>query len=267
MEKTNNFINTKTENETLTTMELLDEIALTISKHFTGFKALKGGYLLTKLLEHPRATTDIDFSIEKKEEYEQLKNLFQDIGEDLKKRNIVCKYNIKEEIKEKNSGGVKFYDASGKVIAGIDVGLHDLSYGIREYKLTDLESKGFSVERMLSDKITSILSRKRFRRSKDLYDFFCLANTFNIDYELLYLCLESREPGDLKWENIPFNSDILREYKHAYEKFEANPTASNKPVRKKQEFEEVISLFYEFVNPLKRNIKCIKWDFKSLHWR
>jgi len=43
---------------------------------------------------------------------------------------------------------------------GVDIGLHPLNYGIVCWKVEDKVIVGFSVERMLSDKLSVIYSKK-----------------------------------------------------------------------------------------------------------
>lgn len=88
----------------------------------------------------------------------------------------VANYSIKEEIHERMSGGIDFYAEDGHKVLGVDVGLHDISYGIKHYNLEFTDVDAFTVERMLSDKLIAITTRKRFRRTKDLYDLYAITN-------------------------------------------------------------------------------------------
>jgi len=279
MENTNYFKNRKEEQvgKEIELSELLDNIALTVCRKFTGRKALKGGYLLTKVLDNPRRTTDIDFSIEVKEDYSRLKEIFIEIGEELKELKYIDYYELKEEITEKMSGGVTFRNKGGKIIAGIDVGLHDLSYGTGNYSFEFLSpkglliermpSEGFLVERMIADKILATLSRVRFRRTKDLYDIYCLTSNFNLDYKLLNDCLLLRNNGEVDWSMLPFSDTILVEYEKAYKTLSVNPVIGKSLPRVKPDFEKAMEIFNLLVFPFAYKVEAKLWDHKEKNWR
>ena len=103
---------------------------------------------------------------------------------------IIDSFTLKETIQPTMSGGIDFYK-DGKKILGVDVGWHDITYGTKIVNLDIGQVTAFEVERMLADKLTAILSRKRFRRPKDLYDFYWIT-----DY--------------------PFKPEVIVEYRKAY---------------------------------------------------
>ena len=112
------------------TSQLLDFVALEICKEVKSHFAFKGGYALTKMLEHPRATSDIDLSVESQEAYTNFKNVLVSIGDTLVERDVISKYEVKETISETSSGGVTMYDTEGRKLIGVDIGLHQLILGI-----------------------------------------------------------------------------------------------------------------------------------------
>lgn len=245
-----------------TDQNLLDYMVLVICRRLQYKKAFKDGYLLNQLLEgDSRMTKDIDFSIDDKAGYEQVKAILCEIGEKFKQVDLIEEYRVKETITETSSGGVDFYDKTGKKVLGVDVGLHSLSWGITSYDFEFTEAEGFEVERMLADKTIAILSRKRFRRTKDLYDFYILTNNFDIDLRKVKEFIDLR--GNAEWDNIPFNEDIIREYKRAWDKLNLqtiNGEALNRP-----EFMLAIQRFYTFVLPMKKGLdRNLKWDCTNM---
>ena len=198
--------------------------------------AFKGGYLLSKILpSSSRKTMDIDFSISVKEYYNNVKLIMDNLGKILYNNNIISEYNIKDSIEETQSGGITFYLQTGEKM-GIDVGLHPLNYGIRKWNIEGKEVNGFEIERMLADKFSAIYSRKRFRRSKDLYDFYIITDSFDVDLEKLNNYISKRCELDIN--NSPLQEIILVEYKKAYDKLKVefnNITGFTKP-----EFNKII---------------------------
>lgn len=247
--------------EHATEQELLDYMVLALTRNMTCSAAFKGGYMLNKILGgHSRLTHDIDLSIAKKGDYEGTKKILALIGDKFCQSGYISRYEIKEDIAERCSGGVDMYDQEGKKILGVDIGLHDISYGIRHYniKFTDIEA--FTVERMLSDKLIAITTRKRFRRTKDLYDFYAITNFFDIDYQKLRDYIEKR--GGAEWDNIPFNDNVLVQYKYAWDKLDLQSFNGVEQIEK-PEFNDAINRFYKFALPLKYDENFTLWEHEN----
>lgn len=235
-----------------TNMDLLDYMVIVLVRHLSGTVAFKGGYMLNKLLKgYSRLTHDVDFSVDKKEDYESVKNVLREIAEEFQSRGIIERYQIKDEITETSSGGIDMYGADGAKVLGIDVGLHNINYGVGHYDIEITELDAFEIERMLADKIIAILSKKRFRRTKDLYDVYAIANAFTFNFQKLSNYIVRR--GGALWDNIPFSEEILIQYKHAWDKLvligvNASITLEKPP------FEMVLDRFYAIVLPIKHKV-------------
>lgn len=245
--------------------EYLDFIYMKLAETFNTEAVFKGGYILANTLnpDIARRTTDIDLSIQNSELYIKLKTVFMEIAEHFKSLGIVDSYKIKDTIDSKISGGVKFYK-DGKNIFGVDVGLHDLSYGVRTIRLHDLNSRAFTVERMLADKLASILSPRRCRRSKDLYDFFILTSTYKVDLVMLKEFLDLREPDLTYW---PLSVEAIRELAKAYNKLIVRSILGieiSKPV-----YSSVLERIVTFVDTLYsgRDLHDIHWDTEGQYFR
>lgn len=170
--------------------------------------AFKGGYVLSNYLavDEARMTTDIDMSIAGIPDFKNIVNILLPLLNNLKATNQITKYTIKEPkvAKSRNvSGSIKLFrklDIDGVpkgnkptvVVCGIDISIHDLSFGLM------LQRDGvvsFSFERMLSDKISVLYTNKDTisRRCRDLYDIF-LFDYFSvvIDINIMKDCLAYR---------------------------------------------------------------------------
>ena len=167
--------------------------------------AVKGGFILSRYyFKESRCTSDIGMSIEKKESFDLILNILSPLLEKLKSDGEICKYIIKRpKAEERKSGCIKLYrkryvkgvpidNQNSVVFCGIDVSVHDLSFGV---SLLYDNTKAFSVERMLSDKIAVLYSNEiiLLRRCRDLYDIY-LFNTKNmiVSSEELKKCLGYR---------------------------------------------------------------------------
>lgn len=51
------------------------------------------------------------------------------------------------------SGGIDMYAEDGHKVLGVYAGLHNISYGVKHYDLVFTSIDGFTVERMLADKL------------------------------------------------------------------------------------------------------------------
>lgn len=250
------------------TNEMLDYMFLVLARSFCSEAAFKGGYLLSNLLkefngvEFSRKTTDIDFSIMNEKRYADVKVILKSIAESFLAKNIILDYKIKDVITSTSSGGITMYLTTGGSI-GVDVGLHDITYGVRPYDFTLEPVNGFTQERMLSDKLMAILSRKRFRRTKDLFDFYAITNLFDVDYKLLNDFVERR--GNAEWENIPFSDTVLVEYEKAWRKLKLVSSITGNTLEK-PDFNLCIARFNEFAFALKEQMGYTKWIAKERQW-
>lgn len=101
---------------------------------------------------------------------------------------------------------------------------------------------------MLADKLIAITTRKRFRRTKDLYDFYAITNFFDVDMQKLSKYIEIRSGAE--WDNIPFNDDIIVQYKRAWDKLELiNSKTGNKI--EKPGFDIVLGRYYALALAIK----------------
>ena len=243
--------------------QLLDYIVLVFSGAFYSELAFKGGYMLNKLLlDQSRRTRDVDLSIRDKTSYEQVKRVLKSIAEQLTSQGIIDDYRIKEEITATKAGGIDLYRNGSKVL-GVDVSLHDISYGVQQYALGFTDVMAFEVERMLADKIVAILSKKRFRRTKDLYDMYALAKTFAFDYNKLAKYIELR--GNAEWDNIPFDETVLIEYERAWERLDLRSSVTGDSLAKPA-FVEVIRVFNSIAVAIKEGAAFSRWSTLSMSW-
>ena len=237
----------------LTHDELLDYIMIFLCERINvEYSYSKGGYVLTKLLpEEACSTQGIDFSISEMSQYEDIKIVLKDLGETLLNAGIITDYEIKQIIAPTSSGGIRMTPADGSSNIKIDIGWHDLSWGVQEWKFQGYDCNRFEVERMLSDKISAIYSRKRFRRTKDIYDFFVLTNNFDVSISKLREYIDKR--GTIEWDRNPFREDVLTEYAKAYDKLKVL-TCDGKLITKPV-FAEIIIRLRDFMGKYNEDVK------------
>lgn len=202
--------------DALSSEEILDMLVVKLYDALGTQLLFKGGYVLMKLFpDTARLSHDIDLSINDVSLYNDIIKILEQFANDLVAKGIASKFEIKDTIKPDMSGGIKIYKPSGELLVGADIGLHDTSYGYRTEILLDRKLLVFRFERMLSDKLSATLSRKRFRRPKDLYDIQLLLSNTDIDLTLVRDYMSKRVTED-DWKNYPFTETIIREYRKAY---------------------------------------------------
>lgn len=236
-----------------TRIEILDFIMIFLCERIDlELSVFKGGYVLTKLIpDEARLTEDIDFSVSEDKQYSDIIPVLEDLAVVLKSKGIITEYEIKPTIAPTSSGGIKMIAADGSSNIKIDIGWHDISWGVQHWKYQDYDCNRFEVERMLSDKISAIYSRKRFRRTKDIYDFYILTNNFDISISKLREYINKR--GTIEWDKDPFREDVLNEYGKAYNKLKVQTHKGElitKPV-----FAEIIIRLRDFMNNYDKNVK------------
>lgn len=219
----------------------LDKMVQRLINVFGDNLAFKGGYMLTKLMsEYARQTTDIDIGIQTSEIYQDVLETMRSIGDEFISLGYIERYTLTNAIQQHMSGGMDMYDTTGRKVLGIDVSWHDLSYGLTTTTISVGNVTAFTVERMLSDKIRAVLSRKRFRRVKDIYDIFCLTNCFDFDANKIIEFLNKGNPPE--WNNFPFDESVIQEYEKAYNKLRLVSIVKRKELTKPS-YSSVLSRF------------------------
>lgn len=243
---------------------MLDEMALVLSRLFGDRLAFKGGCMLSKMMPSvARQTTDIDFSIQTSDIYASLIDAMNHIGDHFIEKGYIKHYVVKDTVKPNRSGGMDMYAADGSKVLGIDVGWHDITFGTTTTSIDIGEVRAFTVERMLADKVTAILSRKRFRRPKDIYDLYCITNCFDFDANLVNEYILKRTEGvGAEWQNYPFTETVSREYERAYNALVVKSVKTSVPLDK-PDFDEVLKRFYTLCNKLRYMSTKSYWHHDS----
>lgn len=202
-------------------IEILDYIAVRLCKCLdTNEMAFHGGYVLNKIIpkDTVRGTVDVDVSIKTEAYYHKVVEVLKDIGEVLVSDGIMESYKYKEVATEECSGGLDLYRTSKeRRKLGADVGIRDVGRCVVPITLVSgVDALRFSVERMLADKMTAMHSDKRYRRTKDLYDFYIITNSFDVDVDTLRDELTNHSSID--WNNSPMEPSIRDKYEQAYSK-------------------------------------------------
>lgn len=141
----------------------MDYMVETLVRVFGNKLAFKGRYMLTKLMPNTaKQTTDIDFSIGNSELYRDLLKTMETIGNHFVDEGYISSYKVKDEIREFMSGGMDMYSSTGEKILGIDIGWHDISFGVTTTKIDICELSAFMIERMLADKNNCYFIKKAF---------------------------------------------------------------------------------------------------------
>ncbi len=240
--------------------EKLDYITLELTRVLGGNASFKGGYILTKLIpDRARQTTDVDLSIMRKELYEDVKAVLNNIANKFMTDGVIDSFKVKDNIEPFMSGGIDFYLDNVKIL-GVDVGLHDISYGVRRLSLDIGELQAFEVERMLADKITAILSRKRFRRPKDLYDLYCITDLMDFDARRVAEYILRRTDGvGADWKNYPFSDTVKVEYRKAYDKLTLNSIYTEVKLRRPP-FDNAFDRFCDIAEKVHNPIISVYWS-------
>ena len=212
----------------------------------------KGGYVLTKLMpDEARMTEDIDFSISEEHQYYDIIPVLEDLGNDLIRLGVITGYEVKPTIGERLSGGIHMMTPGNVPDLKIDIGWHDLSWGVSSWSCVGFDCKRFEVERMLSDKISAIYSRKRFRRTKDIYDFYILTNNFDVSLPKLkeYIIINR---GLIDWNADPFREEVVAQYAKAYDKLTV-ATCDGRIINK-PELSKILLRLRDFMNNYDNNV-------------
>ncbi|UHH33471.1 nucleotidyl transferase AbiEii/AbiGii toxin family protein (plasmid) [Pseudomonas veronii] len=241
---------------------------------------IKGGTLLGIRYGSTRATTDIDFSTEKKlseidlEVFEKTLNDSMDLVESLLNYGIKCKLQSKKT--EPNAQGTfptikmkigyclrsnafqmkRLDEKNSPLVIAIDYSFNEQSYNVEMLQFEDEEIQAYDICDLLAEKLRSILQQEVRNRSReqDVYDVNYLLTTINpltdSEKEKVYNSLIRKSQG----KNIDYllnpngidDNDIRRRSKEKYHLLEAT-------VKVLPDFDESYSRVVDF--------------FKSLPWQ
>lgn len=203
-------------------------------------KIYKGGLFLGEHTKSPRFTQDVDVSILDTSLYGRFKIALVNFGDTLITEGVIATYEITDEVLPTHSGGAKFKDATGRVVASIDISLCSATF---DSVLLDVSEYGVlqvsSIEQMLADKLNVLYSRKRFRRSKDLFDVWQIVSTVAVNTQRLCERLRERDILPLPLDKAPFNEEHIMEMKHAYDKLMIRDPFTELPISKPTYYEVV----------------------------
>ena len=241
---------------------------------------IKGGTLLGIRYGSTRATTDIDFSTEKKlseidlEVFEKTLNDSMDLVESLLNYGIKCKLQSKKT--EPNAQGTfptikmkigyclrsnafqmkRLDEKNSPLVIAIDYSFNEQSYNVEMLQFEDEEIQAYDICDLLAEKLRSILQQEVRNRSReqDVYDVNYLLTTINpltdSEKEKVYNSLIRKSQGKiidyLLNPNGIDDNDIRRRSKEKYHLLEAT-------VKVLPDFDESYSRVVDF--------------FKSLPWQ
>lgn len=246
-------------------MSLLDKLLLQLLEKIDELLVFKGAYMLSKILPSSRMTHDIDLSMLTQKEYEKIKPKLADIGEYFIQKDLADGYQVLELVQNKKSGGLRIKNKIGKNIIGVDISVQDLTYGVKKEDIKIAIVDSYCVERMLSDKLYVILSQKRYRRTKDLYDLYNITNFIDIDYALLKECICKRGYDEYLFDNIPFSEEDILKYINSWNKLRVRDVDTGME-KNKPDIGKVLCRLYDFIAPLKFNFDVEHWDSKLSNW-
>lgn len=247
----------------LTEYEFLEKLfaGLRHAKTLDGM-VLKGGFRLIQTLENSRVTQDIDFSIDKEKGWENLQAAIRASVDSLGSE--MCEIVSTRDPQETMSAKIEILIKSLDSVVGIDASWEPIEVGTVKLNIMGIDIDAYTLCHVLADKYCVIFSKKRFRRTKDLYDIYNILSNFSIDYaEFDDVVRHNRNQID--WERTPIRDDVIKEYEKAWNKLtisviedDLQKTLATKPDFKKV-FETVCAFILEYLSMKGGTIKGY-WD-------
>lgn len=247
MNKMNLFESSEEHQNTANQRELLTRLVKYLKEHLAPNIAIyKGGLFLGEYTGQPRYTQDVDISIFDVKDYIDVQKQLRYFGEELVREGLINSFEFKEEVVEGRSGGAKYRDSTGRILLSIDV---SLGADILDFHILDTTIAGelrlTTIEQVLADKMSVLYSRKRFRRSKDLFDIYTILKNCEVDMNKFISCLRKREVYPLPVDKAPFNESHYEQMEHAYNTLKIQD-AFTEQVIEKPSFEEVVRVVGKF---------------------
>ena len=165
---------------------------------------LKGNILLNKLYkERARATKDLDMDIKvSKIIYrDKVVPLLREFADKLIKRGLADRYKVRNENNDKTMGGILVFKSGGDnkkdvIVYSADINLGNSLFGDKIYVIGGCEFRGYSLERVLCDKIIATLMDTEKRRVKDYYDILLIMRLEpDIDFDKVIKYIVQKQKG------------------------------------------------------------------------
>lgn len=236
----------------------LDYIVIEMCKAFGNKIAVHGGYMMTKFLpDVARQTRYVDLDLYSADIETEVLDKLKRIAEELVSVGVIDSYRFGGKLNELTCCGIEMYKDNKKILSA-DIGLRDLSFGTKVYSLSVGDINAHVPERMVCDKMSAMLSDRRCRRSKDLYDIYYLTEVFNIDIEFVYNCtLECTM--QVAWDNFPLSDEEVVALERAYGKLKVTSIYKDVDIHKPL-FSEVFERLSVLVSRCKSVNRNVIWD-------
>lgn len=114
------------------------------------------------------------------------------------------------------SWGILFY-LDDKYFAGVDVQICRTILSTEKCDIVGKSVVCYTLEHILADKTSALLSEKRYRRVKDLYDIHVILRNSDICTEYVFELLYNKVLDEVA---VPFTEDIIEKIEHAYMKLD-----------------------------------------------
>ena len=246
-------------------LEQYFRLLLELRENYDKTIVLKGNILLNKILpELARSTKDMDLDIvATEEEYKTyiLPVLTAHVDK-LVDSGEVDFYTVRE-VKHGSICGIKVYKYNEVeqplLTFSVDINLISDTEGITLYRTYDYDFYGSSLEKILSDKLSAVLSSKRYRRMKDFYDIYIiLKSDMKVDlHEFMYLFQrQNQEETSGLINTVPFNEMEIDKLYQAWNKLRLGSFSGEEMVKPK--FQDVIKILYKFTDSVHEEMRALE---------
>lgn len=244
-EETNMF--ESNEDTALTEYSFLEKLfeGMKYAKTLDGI-VLKGGFRLIQTLERSRTTQDIDFSIDKGDGWKNLQDAIRASVDSLGSE--MCEIVSIREPQETMSAKIEILIKPISTVIGIDASWEPIKVGAMKLNILGVSINAYTLCHVLSDKYCAMFSKKRFRRTKDLYDIYNILSNSDIDYaEFDDVVKHNRNQID--WERTPIRDDVIKEYEKAWNKLVVRTIGHNHAAVtiQKPDFSSAFSIACDFI--------------------
>ena len=242
-------------NKDIEVHELYLEFFLEVSREVNMRAVLKGNILLNQILpDTARSTKDIDFDILSEDDYNEIVvPLLTKFGESAIATGTADSYEIRE-IQANRSGGIVVYN-QGSSVYEADITLSPKGiFGATKYTFKGEYAYGSTIEKIMSDKTITTLSKRRLRRAKDFYDLYIIL-TSNIEYDIekiherILSQLDSNQLDELL-SSFPFSDEEVSGLTTAWNKLTVYNVLRNEEMQK-PEIEILLNTVYRYYRNLR----------------
>lgn len=205
----------------------VDKIVLVLARIFGSRSTFDAGYYLKAMIPELAYNVDnVPSRIQASTMFEDLKSAMVGIAEYLCRRKVVSKYFLQPVAPEDSSLSLSLCDYDNTFSVRVSAGWDSDIGGTVDCTIS-INQKIFGIEHLVADKLVSALGSVSNATIHDMFDVYCLANCFDINYLTVNNCITNGAEKGLNWDNYASTEEQVSRLSRLYKNMQLTSSYVN----------------------------------------